>query len=403
MTNLVIMFIISGPISSIFVNKWGCRAVTIAGAILGSASMAVSVLAQNVTTLYFTIGIGTGLGFGLIYLPAIVSVTTYFERKRSLATGIAVCGSGLGTFIFSPIITRLLANFGWKISMLIIAATVLKCILYGILFRPLQPEEKRKDNEEVLEAHTLKLIEAKADIEATEFELSFENDSIHRPHSLSHFSSIPRQKKTFHNGISHESSRLTLSQPMLGQTDRLYQHQHYASQSLRKHHGLLHRPDVFYQRSLINIPPFSHRSRLSLQHKYDSTYIRRPLSYVNPTDDLINKTSICCCIPPSNEIKHTMNKMLDLALFKDWIFVLFALSNFLTSIGLNIPYVYIVSKAKTLDLSADEASMLLSIIGIANTFGRIVLGYISDKAWVNRLMVYNWCLTICGVGKYLNF
>ena len=37
-----------------------------------------------------------GLGFGLIYVPAIVSVGFYFEKKRSIAMGIAVCGSGLG-------------------------------------------------------------------------------------------------------------------------------------------------------------------------------------------------------------------------------------------------------------------------------------------------------------------
>ena len=44
-----------------------------------------------------------GLGFGLIYLPAIVSVSMYFEKKRAFATGIAVCGSGLGTFIMAPV------------------------------------------------------------------------------------------------------------------------------------------------------------------------------------------------------------------------------------------------------------------------------------------------------------
>ena len=44
-----------------------------------------------------------GLGFGLIYLPAIVSVSMYFEKKRAFATGIAVCGSGFGTFIFAPV------------------------------------------------------------------------------------------------------------------------------------------------------------------------------------------------------------------------------------------------------------------------------------------------------------
>ena len=51
-----------------------------------------------------------GLGFGLIYLPAIVSVTCYFEKKRSFATGIAVCGSGLGTFVFSPLVELLVST-----------------------------------------------------------------------------------------------------------------------------------------------------------------------------------------------------------------------------------------------------------------------------------------------------
>lgn len=33
------------------------------------------------------LGVGVGSGLGLIYLPAIVSVSSYFERKRSIAIG----------------------------------------------------------------------------------------------------------------------------------------------------------------------------------------------------------------------------------------------------------------------------------------------------------------------------
>lgn len=61
--------------------------MTVAGALLASACVILSSLANNVLTLIFTIGIGAGFGFGLIYLPAIVSVTVWFERYRSLATG----------------------------------------------------------------------------------------------------------------------------------------------------------------------------------------------------------------------------------------------------------------------------------------------------------------------------
>ena len=57
-----------------------------------------------------------GFGFGLIYLPSIVSVGYYFEKKRALATGIAVCGSGVGTFIFSPVNDMLITEYTWKVS-----------------------------------------------------------------------------------------------------------------------------------------------------------------------------------------------------------------------------------------------------------------------------------------------
>lgn len=114
--------------------------MTIAGSILAASCIIVSMFAQNVLTLIITIGFGTGLGFGLIYLPAIVSVTQYFEAKRSLATGIAVCGSGFGTFIFAPLTKYLIEGFGWRGAMLIIGGIVLNCIIFGAMFRPLELE-----------------------------------------------------------------------------------------------------------------------------------------------------------------------------------------------------------------------------------------------------------------------
>lgn len=68
-----------------------------------------------------------GIGFGLIYLPAVVCVGYYFETKRSLATGIAVCGSGFGTFAFAPLATMLLEAYSWKGANLILAGLILNC------------------------------------------------------------------------------------------------------------------------------------------------------------------------------------------------------------------------------------------------------------------------------------
>lgn len=52
--------------------------------------------------------------------------------------------------------------------------------------------------------------------------------------------------------------------------------------------------------------------------------------------------TICGCLPCSKETRDTLAEMLDFSLLKDPIFILFTVSNFCTSIGFNIPYVYIV-------------------------------------------------------------
>lgn len=60
-TDLWFLFVFTGPIASIFVNKYGCRAVTIAGAILAGLSLLASTFANSVIMLYVTIGFGTGI------------------------------------------------------------------------------------------------------------------------------------------------------------------------------------------------------------------------------------------------------------------------------------------------------------------------------------------------------
>ncbi|KAJ1531849.1 hypothetical protein ONE63_000500 [Megalurothrips usitatus] len=132
------VYLSAGPVVSALTNKYGCRAVCIAGSIIGSAAFALSSLSPNVTVLMVTYGVMGGLGFGLIYLPAVVCVGYYFETKRSLATGIAVCGSGVGTFAFAPLASKLLEWYDWRGANLILAGIILKCAIFGALMRPLE-------------------------------------------------------------------------------------------------------------------------------------------------------------------------------------------------------------------------------------------------------------------------
>merc|ERR1740131_920685 len=108
------------------------------GAILAWISISLSTLSVNAPMMMVTYGIMGGFGLGLIYLPAIVSVGFYFESKRALATGISVCGSGVGTFIFAPLANTVAENYGWKTSNLIFGGICLSCLIFGALMRPLE-------------------------------------------------------------------------------------------------------------------------------------------------------------------------------------------------------------------------------------------------------------------------
>lgn len=106
-----------------------------------------------------------------------------------------------------------------------------------------------------------------------------------------------------------------------------------------------------------------------------------------------------CCQNVFLKVYKSFVKMLNLELLKDPVFVLFAMSDFATSMGYYVPYFCLADQAIELGVPKEHASHLLSVIGIVNTLSRIMWGFVSDIPWINRLWVYNICLIICGIGK----
>lgn len=70
-----------------------------------------------------------------MYLPAIVSVASWFEERRAIATSIAVCGSGVGTFIFAPLTTYLLNQYTLFGTLVIMAGITLNGAVFAMMLR----------------------------------------------------------------------------------------------------------------------------------------------------------------------------------------------------------------------------------------------------------------------------
>lgn len=130
--------LLSGPIASFLTDRYGCRKVTIVGSILAAIGFIISSFSNSILMLCFTFGIFAGFGLSLCYVAAVVIVAYYFDKRRSFATGLSVCGSGIGTFLFAPLMQYLLDEYGWRGTTLILAGMFLNITVCGMLMRDLE-------------------------------------------------------------------------------------------------------------------------------------------------------------------------------------------------------------------------------------------------------------------------
>ncbi|VDM25266.1 unnamed protein product [Hydatigera taeniaeformis] len=78
----------------------------------------------------------------MIYLPAATIVSQWFAKLRATATGISMCGSSIGTAVYSAILPKLLKIYSWRGCMAIMAAMSLHCFAAGCLFIPLRDYQR---------------------------------------------------------------------------------------------------------------------------------------------------------------------------------------------------------------------------------------------------------------------
>lgn len=141
--------LLSGPIASYLTDRYGCRKVTIVGSITAAIGFLLSAMSDSMEMLFVTFGVIAGVGLSLCYVAAVVIVAYYFDKRRSFATGISVCGSGIGTFIFPPIIQYLITEYGWRGCTVLLAGIFLNMCVCGMLMRDLEwtthrAKQKRK-------------------------------------------------------------------------------------------------------------------------------------------------------------------------------------------------------------------------------------------------------------------
>ena len=103
--------------SGYYADKYGNKKVLFAGGLIVTLGFFLASFATDLWQLFLTQGLICGIGWSLAYTSAMSVVGQWFNKRRGIAVGISVCGSGIGVFIMVQIQSALLNQYGWQMTL----------------------------------------------------------------------------------------------------------------------------------------------------------------------------------------------------------------------------------------------------------------------------------------------
>lgn len=241
----------------------------------------------------------------------------------------------------SPLIEYLIIAFGWRGAMGIISGILLMGCLFGALFKPVPSVglEEELDKEKAIidiEPKLANEIEVRTEdcdgeVVSDDGQVERETDEdIHFPKqtslALSRLS-LPHENNNNTNGMVPGSPNNSLAKSVCSVQVYLNDQPMEETETKPRSHsfspGLLYRKDIFYSGSLMNISNYSEESDYQAKPKTKADCFL--LRWLNCSDEIID----------------TFFEMIDLSLMRNFVFLIFLISNFMTSIGYHIPYIYL--------------------------------------------------------------
>lgn len=131
------------PLLGFVVDRYGAKWMLVFGAsLIGTAFLGMGVFTE--VWQYYVL-YGFFFAAGINFMGRVISYTmsvNWFIRKRATAVAIVGAGTGLGSFIFNPMSSVLIENFGWRHSFMILGVACLAILIpLSIIFVKQRPED----------------------------------------------------------------------------------------------------------------------------------------------------------------------------------------------------------------------------------------------------------------------
>ncbi|KAF8936935.1 major facilitator superfamily domain-containing protein [Dissophora ornata] len=121
------------PFQSTMVTRFGLRPVIATGAVICGTGMILASFAKTFWQLYLTQGFMYGLGAGMALFTSVAIPVQWFDKRRGLATGITVAGSGIGGAALAPLNRYLISKVGYQWALRIMGISTIT-VLCAVLF-----------------------------------------------------------------------------------------------------------------------------------------------------------------------------------------------------------------------------------------------------------------------------
>ncbi|PAA66869.1 hypothetical protein BOX15_Mlig013653g1 [Macrostomum lignano] len=421
------MYMFIGPFVSFLCDRFGCRKVSMFGGLLACGACVCAVVANSVSLLILTYGFLGGFGFGMMYLPALVMVGQYFDKRRALATGIAVCGSGVGAFVFAYLAEFLIDTFTWRGATLIVAGIALNGVVFGALLRPLEatiivnPDpDDTADTADLVELQPTADAEANTRSNSDAFYLSLPDWRI------SSTSTSAKHQHRFRLPTVHGAGGgdTTGSQPMLllnlhtqpqkqpPATKNQQQKQQQAdaasltglaqssASNVQQHRQRrLHRIDISRPK-FRSVGGSDWQLAAAAASTTNLDVLRDEILRLEASQEMPQAST---ADDENDSLKARLRRLSREALKLlrllrgNPALAIYGAACFLCMAGFYIPFTYIPVYAKSLSLRDSAPQDLISVTGWVNLVSRLLVGWVADRPWADSLLINSFSLTIGGI------
>ncbi|XP_060946889.1 solute carrier family 16 member 6b isoform X2 [Limanda limanda] len=328
----VFIFTFTAPLSTLLSNRFGYRPVVMIGGFLISLGTISSAFTNSINEMYITIGIVSGLGYCLTFLPTVTILAQYFSRRRALVISAASSGESLAIFAFAPALTTLKVRIGWRFCLVILGILQASVIGWGLLLCPIiiEPKLVKEDNESDKDSHSLKE-------QQTVYEL--ENEQT---------------RTSISSGVSEDSGVTSLSA------------------------------------SNVDLRTAGADNKAPVEMKVQDKEGQEP-SHPTPVKEMyeVERAEV-----EAGPLKPSSSKLLDFSMLKDGAFIWYSLFGLFATLGFFAPQLYIIELSKSRGVEPSMASYMLSVMAVAEIFGRLSIGVVLNKVSCRKTLVLLGCVVL---------